>query len=461
MGRPQTARPQTARPQTARPQAGRPQAARPQAGYSQAKRASANRPAARQELRLPAASRQGTPRNASRGAAPRRPKGASPLLKIAAGLLAVIILVFAGGFGFFALTIPGTFNITLNGQLQTVDRFTSVNSLIKDGKATPQAGDYIAVDGSILEAGAGEQFHATVNGEDVRFAFWPLDEGATVTIADGEDKMEEYTAEQVAIPNGGSETGWGAIHAYVYGKEGVGEERTGAESGITHTVELEAPEDSVFVKYNSNVGDAKVVALTFDDGPWPETTDEILDVLDQYGVKATFFTIGNQIANHPDTVKRAYDAGHQICTHSWDHAEGSGGGVNLTVMSAEEQVAEITKGLEAIKEVTGVEASKVFRAPGGNFSGDIVWRVSEYITHEIGWNIDTTDWKRPGAEAIANSIMSAKPGDIVLMHDGGGDRTQTVEALRTAIPYLQEQGYTFVTMDELLAYEDPASRIEG
>jgi peptidoglycan/xylan/chitin deacetylase (PgdA/CDA1 family) len=78
--------------------------------------------------------------------------------------------------------------------------------------------------------------------------------------------------------------------------------------------------------------------------------------------------------------------------------------------------------------------------------------VLNYITAEVGWNIDTEDWRRPGASTIAARILKATNGNIVLMHDGGGDRSQTVEALRTALPQLVEQGYTFVTIDELLTY---------
>ena len=75
-----------------------------------------------------------------------------------------------------------------------------------------------------------------------------------------------------------------------------------------------------------------------------------------------------------------------------------------------------------------------------------------YITSEIGWNVDTEDWKRPGADVIASRMLSVKPGQVILCHDGGGNRSQTVEALRQALPQLREQGYSFITIDELLKY---------
>ena len=95
------------------------------------------------------------------------------------------------------------------------------------------------------------------------------------------------------------------------------------------------------------------------------------------------------------------------------------------------------------------------RAPGGNYhatsSGNIITNLADHVTAEIGWNVDTEDWRRPGAQAIADRIMSAQPGDVVLMHDGGGDRSQTVEALKIALPQLKAQGYRFVTIDELMS----------
>lgn len=434
---------------------GRPaQIQRLQSNRSQASRTAQNAHGARPG----AASASGGIRRAGREwQQPKRRR--SPLAKIGCAVAALLVVLVVALTVYYALTTPASFNITLNGETKTVERFDSVDSLMKDGSITSRPGDYLAVDGSVIEAGGGEKSRIIVNDKNARATFWPLHQGDAVVVEDGADVTEDYTSEEITSNPEGVETGWGAIHAYVDGKPRVAELRTGKESGRTAEVEIQAAIDSSYVKYNAQVGDDKVVALTFDDGPWPETTEQVLDVLDQYGAKATFFTIGDQVAGHSDLVKRAFDAGHQICTHSWDHAADSGNGVDLTRMSAEEQIDEVTKGYEAIEAVTGTTASHVFRAPGGNFTGSIVWTLRDYVDAEIGWNVDTEDWRRPGAETIANRIMSAKSGEIVLMHDGGGDRTQTVEALRTALPYLKEQGFRFVTMDELLAYNSPADML--
>ena len=253
------------------------------------------------------------------------------------------------------------------------------------------------------------------------------------------------------------EVGSGALHVYVPGEPSQVEMRTGKVSGKTITETVAEGIDNVYLKYNANTDGDKVVALTFDDGPWP-TTDELLDVLKENDAVATFFTISEQINDKTDyaaTVRRASEEGHQIGTHSYDHAStGGGNGVDMTRQSPEKQIEEVVMGQEEIAEATGKEASKVFRSPGGNYSGDIIWNLQPYVTSEIGWNIDTEDWRKPGVDAIVNRILQAQPGDVILMHDGGGDRSQTIEALRIALPQLKAKGFSFVTIDQLLAYDD-------
>ena len=249
----------------------------------------------------------------------------------------------------------------------------------------------------------------------------------------------------------------GSLHVYEKGEDGLKVTKTGDVSGITVTEQTKDPVDAGYTIYTANPGEDKVIAFTFDDGPWGDTTDAILDVLEQYNAKATFFTIGNQIPYHPDQVRRAHDLGCQICTHTYDHAEGSGQGVNLTFMSAEEQIAEVTQGYASIKEVLGEEPSHVLRAPGGNYYGSIISTLEPYVDAEVGWDVDTEDWRLPGSDAIYEAIMSARSGQVILMHDGGGDRSQTVEAVKRAVPELVEQGYRLVTVNELLAYDLPSS----
>ena len=374
--------------------------------------------------------------------------------------IVVSVLLLVGiGVGVYFVLNPLSFDITVNGVKHTVDRGATLETVLDAGMATPKPGNLLAIDGSVAQEGGGDKFAATVNGEATTDVATKLKKNDAIEITNGADVTETFqsSTEEVPYQRVEDDNYWnGSLHIYIKGVNGVRTTKTGDVSGVVLTEDTQPVVNEEYRIYTANTGDDKVIALTFDDGPWPETTEAILDILDQYDAKATFFTIGNQIADHTSTVKRAHDAGHQICTHTWDHAAGSGQGVNLTYMSAEEQINEVQKGIEAIKSVIGTEPSHIMRAPGGNFHGDIVWTLEPYITAEIGWDVDTEDWRRPGADTIAQRILKAQPGDVVLMHDGGGSRSQTVEALKQALPALKEQGYRFVTVDELLAYDVPS-----
>ena len=376
-----------------------------------------------------------------------------------AGVIVVALLVIAV---VVCVVNPPLYSVRVNDVSHMCNWFTTVQDAIDGGWASPKAGNLVAVDGSVLEKGGGTKFTATIGDKKVTDPKAHLARGTEVKISDGTDVEEEYTAEkrtvEPTVAGGTDQNYWaGSIHVYSDGEAGEEEVRTGKVSGKTATKVTKKAKDSGYSVYTVNTGDRKAIALTFDDGPWPDTTGEILDILKDNGAKATFFEIGNQIAENADVVKRIHKEGHQIATHTWDHAAGSGQGVNLTYMTADEQRQEVEKGYEAIKSVTGEEPEHILRAPGGNYVGDIIPNLKDLVTAEIGWNVDTEDWRRPGADAIASAIESAQPGDVILMHDGGGDRSQTVEALRLALPTLKEKGYEFVTIDELMAMDQGKS----
>jgi len=348
-----------------------------------------------------------------------------------------------------------TYTVTVNGQSFQARQGDTVKTLVDAGVVTPTPGDLLAVDGSVLEAGKGELCSATVNG-NLANASTPLVPNATVSVGDGPDTTEDSTVSEEAIPfktdEGDTSAAayyYGSIHLLSDGQDGKRVVRTGTISGKSVVEEETEPVNAGYRVYTAHPAD-RVIALTFDDGPWPESTNAILDLLEKYDAKATFFTIGNQIQDNVSAVKRANEMGCQICTHSWDHASGSGQGVNLTFMSSDEQIEEIQKGYKAIADVLGEEPKHILRAPGGNFYGDLITTLWPYVDVEVGWDVDTEDWSRPGVEAIEEAILSVEPGQVILMHDGGGDRSQTVEALGNALPQLVERGYSFVTIDELL-----------
>lgn len=389
----------------------------------------------------------------------RRTKEPNKRARIAGIIAAVVVLAACAAGVVYLYNESQYIEVTLNGQQERISASSTIDSVIEEGLASPKAGNLLAIDGSVIEEGGGTPFTAYINDQEAPDGSTALTQGCSVSISDGVDVTESYTESYTDIDYGVTFDGSGAIHRYMGGGEvGKADRKTGDVSGITQDETLQDPVNATVKFYNAHP-EEKLVALTFDDGPWPETTAEILDILAENDAKATFFTIGDQITGDKvDLVKRAHDEGHQICTHSYDHASGSGQGVNLGFMSAEEQTQEIQKGYDAIKNAIGEEASRIIRTPGGNFNEKTARILEPLVDAEIGWNIDTEDWRRPGADAIASRIESAENGSIILMHDGDGDRSQTVKALREALPRLKEQGFRFVTIDELLAASgDPAS----
>jgi peptidoglycan/xylan/chitin deacetylase (PgdA/CDA1 family) len=180
-----------------------------------------------------------------------------------------------------------------------------------------------------------------------------------------------------------------------------------------------------------------VIALTFDDGPDPRYTPRILDILRQAGVKATFCMVGTQARAYPDLVKAVHDAGHTICDHTEHHP-------HLDQMSADGVDGEIGGMAGFLHDTTG-EAPHFTRAPYGGVNDTVVQTAHRYGTRILGWSVDPSDYLKPSPVVIAGRVLAgAHPGAIVLMHDGGGDRTNTIAALPVIIIALKARGYTIV-----------------
>ncbi len=180
----------------------------------------------------------------------------------------------------------------------------------------------------------------------------------------------------------------------------------------------------------------RVIALTIDDGPSPVYTPQVLRILEKYHVKATFSMVGENVSYYPSIVREVAAAGHTIINHTWDHA-------NLTSLSASRQRTEITRATEAIEAATEVRP-RMFRAPYGAWTPQaLAYCASEKLT-PLDWSVDPRDWARPGVSEIVSTIMkTTKSGSIILEHDGGGNRAQTVSALKVVIPRLLDKGFRF------------------
>ncbi|WP_328748917.1 polysaccharide deacetylase family protein [Streptomyces sp. NBC_00285] len=180
------------------------------------------------------------------------------------------------------------------------------------------------------------------------------------------------------------------------------------------------------------------VNITIDDGPDPEWTPQVLDVLREYGVKATFCMVGTQAQAHPDLVKKVVAAGHRLCDHSVSHD------TTMDKKSEAYQSREILDAERMIIEASGGVRPMYYRAPGGAFTPYSRKLAASHGMRPLGWNVDTKDFERPGTDAIVATVERELPnGPTLLFHDAGGDRSQTVEALRQVLPRLKEQGYAF------------------
>uniref|UniRef100_UPI001E640405 polysaccharide deacetylase family protein n=1 Tax=Kitasatospora sp. MBT63 TaxID=1444768 RepID=UPI001E640405 len=188
----------------------------------------------------------------------------------------------------------------------------------------------------------------------------------------------------------------------------------------------------------STASGGRTVALTFDDGPGP-ATGQILDLLARYHAHATFCQIGPNATAYAATVRRILAEGHRLCDHTVHHPQ------PMHTLAHDRQVSEITAAKDMITAAAGPGAEVGwFRAPGGDFTAENEQIAAAAGMRSLSWSVDPRDWARPGVAAIvANVQRTLRPGGVVLLHDGGGDRSQTVAALAQLLPWLTAQGYRF------------------
>jgi len=180
-----------------------------------------------------------------------------------------------------------------------------------------------------------------------------------------------------------------------------------------------------------------VVSLTFDDGPWDQYTSQILDILATAGVPATFFAVGLQAHRRPELVRREAAEGHAVEGHTWGH-------VDLTRLDDSGYGAEVDRTDSLISSLTATPVGCV-RPPYGAVNATVVDRLGSRGLTTVLWSVDPADYSRPGTGAIVDRVLGAvRPGSIILLHDGGGDRSQTVAALPAIINGIRARGLGFV-----------------
>ena len=356
---------------------------------------------------------------------------------------------------------------TVNGSMRMVPLGTSAKSLVNSGYAKPKNGDLVSIKNTngevtVLEQGGGKPYTITVNGEARDVDTYGVDENDAVEFHDGENVTEQVINQQTDLPCSYQITPDGEFLVSIgyvaqWGRNGKTLVETGVRSGyvVDHGV-AEEPQDFIVTHQGINPDDGRhLIALTFDDGPDPTYTPQYLDILARYGVKATFFNLGSEVVQYPDLARRIVEEGHQISSHTYSHA-------NLLELSPEGVRDEVVSAFDAIEQATGFRPASI-RAPYGNIYGDDLTRLVGMVTYTAYWSVDSLDWDYAtrtglydGADAIVQTCTymlgpDNYNGAVVLMHDGGGDRSRDVIALPTLIETYMNAGYQLVTLNEMIA----------
>lgn len=223
---------------------------------------------------------------------------------------------------------------------------------------------------------------------------------------------------------------------------GQQEAQTGSQAGQEAELPAEQPvqTDGLVFSGGRYIDPTKpMIALTVDDGPYAPVGNRIMDRLEQYNGRATFFVVGNRVASYKTEILRMQNSGHEVANHTYDHKY-------LTKLGAAEIRSQIDRCNQAVAAVTGVSPTLV-RLPGGLKNNTVLANVDFPM---IMWNIDTMDWKTRNAQkTIAAVVGNVQDGDVVLMHEL---YTATADAVDTIVPALAEQGYQFVTVSELAQF---------
>lgn len=257
--------------------------------------------------------------------------------------------------------------------------------------------------------------------------------GARIQVIDGTDAVEATVERDTPVQSPGGRLPDVEREVWTPGIDGVVREKVGERSG--EVVEQATTRPAVAA---SKVP-GPVVALTFDDGPDPVFTPQVLQILANAGIKAAFCVIGREARRFPDLLRTIAQQGHAICDHTESHA-------HLNRLSAGQIEAQLAPTAQFIRDTTGV-APAFARAPYGDLNGDVIAVAHKLDLRVLGWAVDPSDYLKPPADRLVAKVVGAvKPGSVVLLHDGGmgQDRSQTVAALPVIIEQLKAQGYSFV-----------------
>ena len=352
----------------------------------------------------------------------------------------VVVVVGAAVLYFTVFTV----SVRIDGRTVRESSRTSVGDLFAQKALSGRAGDLVAVHSrKVLKAGGGQKPYAIVNGHHAE-ASELLHNGDVIVAHTGTDTVEPVLRRDDTIPFDVQFDGAGPIETIeTTGVPGTRRVHYGALSDeVVSRAVLTSPTAQV-VRRSMPPAGAKLIALTFDDGPWPGQTEAILKILQANHVTATFFEIGEQARRNPRLSRMTANAGMLIGNHTETHP------LHLNRLPAATVKRQIVQAEQNITNASGTRP-RYFRPPGGNTSPDMFPVLTQLGLRWLEWDIDTDDWQRPPAATIVQRVVTqARPGAVVLMHEGGGDRSHTIAALPVIIAKLRAKGYVFVTLDGL------------
>jgi peptidoglycan/xylan/chitin deacetylase (PgdA/CDA1 family) len=313
----------------------------------------------------------------------------------------------------------------VNGKSATVPENDTLGAALKDLGIKPKPGRLLDVRGGVLQPAA---FPAEIllNGEPARRQA-KLSVGDSISIEAGSDQTEG-TVERKARVSGDRQTNPQSYLGTAPGYE------------IVTEGQLSGKVASVTFHRTGHITSPKAIALSFDDGPNPKYTPQVLKVLRHFHVSATFFVIGYEAQKYPGLVRKEIARGNVVGTHSWSHPE------HFASLDTSQLGKQFSQTDDVMTQI-GVDPY-LFRPPGGSYDAQVVEIARRYGMRTVLWSVSTNDWvaSRTAKEITRSALSHAEPGAIVLMHDGGGDQSATVKALPDIIKGLRKRGYDLVAI---------------
>jgi len=331
-----------------------------------------------------------------------------------------------------------SFIVSVNGLVVSAPPSAGIDEVADDVLALARSGSEFDITGDVIGLGEGSPGAITMNGSQVDGGA-AFTDGAQVLVSHGSSRLEPIKSKEKEIPFETVVEGDGIIVSLTQvGNPGRQELVVGEQSGRQAAVfTIEPARNTVIERSNSVQSGQKLAALTFDDGP-DRYTQGVLDALAAAKVPATFFVLGGNAVGHADVIANIKAAGHELGNHSWSHSI-------LTQVSEEQLRSEIAR----TSDLLG--GTHLLRPPYGTYDARVA-AVAGSLGHTIvNWNVDTLDWKSRDADAILAKVkQQTRPGAIILMHDGGKDRSQTVAAIPRVVDWLLFNGYSLTTVSKLL-----------